>query len=136
MKQPSQTWLRIRIVLLLCIFSCLFLVVFGRAYQLQVLRSEGLAAMAARQSERIVQLVPKRGILYDRKKEEMAISVEADSAFAQPGKVQNLREAARKIGPILGKKPAALLAKLKREEPFVWLQRGITPEQRTAIEKY
>jgi len=80
MKQPSQTWLRIRIVLLLCIFSCLFLVVFGRAYQLQVLRSEGLAAMAARQSERIVQLVPKRGILYDRKKEEMAISVEADSA--------------------------------------------------------
>ncbi len=136
MKQPSSTWLRIRIILLLCIFSCLFLVVFGRAYQLQVLRSEWLAAMAARQSERIVQLVPKRGILYDRKKEEMAISVEVDSAFAQPGKVQDLREVARKIGPILGKKPAALLGKLKGEEPFVWLQRGITPEQRTTIEKY
>jgi len=136
MKQPPPTWLRFRIVLLLCIFSCLFLVVFGRAYQLQVLRSEWLAAMAERQSQRIVQLVPKRGILYDRKKEEMAISVEVDSVFAQPGKVQDLRAVAHKIGPLLGKKPAALLGKLKGDEPFVWLQRGITPEQREAIEKY
>ena len=136
MKQPPPTWLRIRIVLLLCIFSCLFLVVFGRAYQLQVLQSEWLAAMAARQSERIVQLIPKRGILYDRKKEEMAISVEVDSVFAQPGKVQDLRGVAQKIGPILGKKPAALLSKRKGGEPFVWLHRGITPEQRAAIEKY
>ena len=136
MKQPLETWLRIRIVLLLCIFSCLFLVVFGKAYQLQVLQSEWLAAMAERQSQRIVHLAPKRGIMYDRKKEEMAISVEVDSAFAQPGKVQDLRGVAQKIGPILGKKPAALLGKLKREEPFVWLQRGITPEQRAAIDKY
>ena len=136
MKQPLQTWLRIRIVLLLCIFSCLFLVVFGRAYHLQVLQSEWLAAKAARQSERIVHLNPKRGILYDRKKEEMAISVEVDSVFAQPGKVQDLRGTAQKIGPILAKKPAVLLGKLKKGEPFVWLERGITPEQRAAIEKY
>jgi cell division protein FtsI (penicillin-binding protein 3) len=84
----------------------------------------------------MVQLVPKRGIVYDRKKEEMAISVEVDSVFAQPGKVQDVREAARKIGPVLEKKPAALLAKLKGDEPFVWLQRGITPEQRKAIDQY
>jgi cell division protein FtsI (penicillin-binding protein 3) len=136
MKQPPPTWHRTRIVLLLCIFSCLFLVVFGRAYHLQVIQSEWLAAMAARQSERIVQLIPKRGILYDRKKEEMAISVEVDSVFAQPGKVQDLRAVAQKIGPVLGKRPTALLGKLKERESFVWLQRGITPEQRTAIEKY
>ncbi|MGE5253017.1 MAG: penicillin-binding protein [Planctomycetaceae bacterium] len=136
MKQPPPTWHRTRIVLLLCIFSCLFLVVFGRAYHLQVIQSEWLAAMAARQSERIVQLIPKRGILYDRKKEEMAISVEVDSAFAQPGKVQDLRAVAQKIGPVLGKRPAALLGRLKEGESFVWLQRGITPEQRAAIEKY
>jgi cell division protein FtsI (penicillin-binding protein 3) len=136
MKQPPPTCHRTRIVLLLCIFSCLFLVVFGRAYQLQVIQSEWLAPMAARQSERIVQLIPKRGILYDRKKEEMAISVEVDSVFAQPGKVQDLRAVAQKIGPVLGKRPAAILGKLKERESFVWLQRGITPEQRAAIEKY
>ena len=136
MKQPPQTWVRFRITLLLCLFSCLFLVVWGRAYQLQVLQSRWLAAMAERQSQRMVQLIPKRGIVYDRKKEELAISVEVDSVFAQPGKVENAREVAQKIGPILGKKPAALLGKLKGEEPFVWLQRGITPEQRKAIDQH
>ncbi len=136
MKEPSPTWLRFRITLLLCVFSFLFLVVFWRAYQLQVLQSQRLAAMAERQSQRIVQLIPKRGIIYDRKKEEMAISVEVDSVFAQPGKVEDIREVARKVAPLLGKKPAGLLSKLKGEETFVWLQRGITPEQRRAIERY
>ncbi|HWU39553.1 MAG TPA: penicillin-binding transpeptidase domain-containing protein, partial [Candidatus Acidoferrum sp.] len=136
MKQPPHTWLRFRITLLLCLFSCLFLVVWGRAYQLQVLQSRWLAAMAERQSERMIQLVPKRGMVYDRKKEELAISVEVDSVFAQPAKVEDVREVAQKVGPVLGKKPAALLSKLKGEEPFVWLQRGITPEQRKALDKY
>jgi len=84
----------------------------------------------------MIQLVPKRGVVYDRKKEELAISVEVDSVFAQPAKVEDVREVAQKVGPVLGKKPAALLSKLKGEEHFVWLQRGITPEQRKALDKY
>jgi cell division protein FtsI (penicillin-binding protein 3) len=136
MKEPPQTWLRFRITLLLYLFSFLFLVIFGRAYQLQVLQSQRLAAMAERQSQRIVQLIPKRGIIYERKKEEMAISVEVDSVFAQPGRVENVREVAQKVAPMLGKKPSDILSKLKGEEPFIWLQRGITPEQRKAIERY
>ncbi len=136
MKPQPQTWLRLRISLLLCVFACLFLVIFGRAYQLQVIQSKKLAAMAERQCQRVVPLVPKRGILYDRRKEEMAISVEVDSVFAQPGKVEDVRAAAQKIGPILGHKPAALASKMNKEEPFVWLERAITAEQRAAIEKH
>ena len=136
MKPTPQTWLRLRISVLLCLFSFLFLVIFGRAYQLQVVQGKKLAAMADRQSQRIVQLVPKRGILYDRKKEEMAISVEVDSVFVQPGKAEDIQTVAQKIGPVLDQKPGDLLSKMKKEEPFVWLQRGITSEQRTAIEKY
>lgn len=134
MKPSLHTWLRLRITLLLCLFSILFFVVLARAYQLQVLQSHKLASLAERQYQRIVQLVPKRGALYDRKKEEMAISIEVDSVFAQPGKVENIQEAAQKIGPILGKKPNVLLKKLREEKPFVWLERGISPPQRSAIE--
>jgi cell division protein FtsI (penicillin-binding protein 3) len=65
----------------------------------------------------------------------MAISLEVDSVFVQPGKVANILEAARKIGPVLGKKPASLLKKMKEDKPFVWLERGITPGQRAVIEK-
>jgi cell division protein FtsI (penicillin-binding protein 3) len=136
MKPTPQTWLRLRITLLLGLFSFFFLVIFVRAYQLQVVQSKKLAAMADRQSQRIVQLVPKRGILYDRKKEEMAISMEVDSVFAQPPKVEDIKAVAKKLGPILGQKSATLLSRMKKDDPFVWLQRGITSEQRTAIEKY
>ena len=135
MKPTPKTWLRFRITLLLCLFSCLFVVVFARAYQLQVQQSHKLAALAERQYQRIVPLVPKRGILYDRKKEEMAITMEADSVFAQPGKMVNVKKAATKIGPILGKNSRTLLEKMKEHKPFVWLERGITPGQRAAIEK-
>lgn len=136
MKPTPQTWIRLRLNLLLCLFLFLFLVIFGRAYQLQVIQGQRLAAMADRQSQRIVPLVPKRGILYDRKKEEMAISVEVDSVFAQPAKVENIQAVAQKIGPILRQNSGVLLSKMKKEDPFVWLQRGITSEQRGAIEKY
>ncbi len=136
MKAAPPNWLRLRISFLLGVISLLFLVVLGRAYQLQVVQSERLAAMADRQSQRIVSLVPKRGVIYDRKREEMAISVEVDSAFAQPGKIEDLRAAAQKVAPALGVKSAALLSKLKKEEPFVWLQRGITSAQREEIEKH
>ncbi len=136
MKPLSEKWLRVRIAFLLCLFSLFFLIVVGRAYQLQVLQSQRLAVLAERQHQRVVPLVPKRGILYDRKREALAISMDVDSVFAQPGKVENLPEAAKKIAPVLGKKPEAVLKKLKEEKPFVWLERGITAEQRAAIEKH
>lgn len=134
MKPLLHTWLRFRITLLLCLFSFLFLIVLARAYQLQVLRSDKLATLAERQHQRIVPLVPKRGVLYDRKKEEMAISIEVDSVFVQPAKVKNLEEAAQKISPILRKKSEFLLKKMKEEKPFIWLERGINPKQRAAID--
>ncbi|MDI6753383.1 MAG: penicillin-binding transpeptidase domain-containing protein [Thermodesulfobacteriota bacterium] len=134
MKPPLHIWLRFRITLLLCLFSFLFLIVLARAYQLQVLRSDKLATLAERQYQRVVPLVPKRGVLYDRTKEEMAISVEVDSVFVQPAKVENLEQAAQKIGPILGKKSEFLLKKIKGEKPFIWLERGISPGQRAAID--
>ena len=135
MKPLPKTWLRFRITLLLGLFSFLFAVVWARAYQLQVLQSPKLSILAERQYQRIVPLVPRRGILYDRKKEDMAVSVEVDSVFAQPGKIAKIKEAAGKIAPLLDKPPGFLLKKMKEEKPFVWLERGITPEQRAKIEK-
>jgi len=135
MKPLPRKWLRFRITLLLCLFSFLFLIVLARAYQLQVLQSHKLASLAERQVQRAIPLVPRRGILYDRKKEEMAISVEMDSVFAQPAKVGNVEEAAKRVSPILNKSSQGLLKKMKEGKPFVWLERGITASQRQAIEK-
>ena len=120
--------------LLVGLFSCLFVVVFARAYQLQILQSNKLASLAERQYQRVVPLVPKRGIVYDRKREEMAISVEVDSVFAQPPKITEARRTAVRLSPLLKKPGSALYRKIKEDKPFVWLERGLTAEQRTRIE--
>jgi cell division protein FtsI (penicillin-binding protein 3) len=135
-KPDSKPWLRFRITLLLCLVSIFFVVVLGRAYQLQIRDSQKLAALAERQYQRVVPLIPHRGIIYDRKKEEMAISVEVDSVFAQPPKIENPREVAQKLAPILGKPAATLVKKLREDRPFVWLERGIGKSQREAIERH
>ncbi len=134
MREAQQKWSSFRLVFLLVLFSALFLIIFLRAFQLQVLKSAQLTKLAERQYQRIVPLVPKRGILYDRRKEEMAISMEVDSVFAQPQKINNIEDAALKIGRILGKKPEELRQKLREEKSFVWIKRWITPAQRMAIE--
>ncbi len=135
MKPTAQTWLRRRITLFLYILLSLFAVVLARSYQLQVLQSKKLVTLAERQYQRIMPLEPRRGILYDRKGEEMAITVEVDSVFVQPERIADARRLSLKLAPILAKKPETLVKKLKGEKPFVWLERGVTPEQREAIEK-
>jgi len=134
MKPLPQTWLRFRMALLVCLFSCLFVVVFARAYQLQILQSKKLASLAERQYQRVVPLVPKRGIVYDRKREEMAISVEVDSLFAQPPKITEVRKTAVRLSPLLKKPGSVLYRKMKEDRPFVWLERGLTAEQSARIE--
>lgn len=123
-----------RLIFLLLLFSLLFLIVFFRAFQLQVLKSSQLANFAERQYQRIVPLIPKRGIIYDRRREEMALSMEVDSVFAQPKKIKNIEDVVLKISRILGQKQSDLRQKLREEKPFVWIQRWITPAQRLAIE--
>lgn len=134
MKASAKKWMPGRFFFLFILFSALFLIIFFRAFQLQVWQSSQLAKLAERQYQRVVPLIPKRGVLYDRRREEMAISMEVDSVFAQPKKVKNIKEAALKIGRILGKKPEGIRQKLAEDKPFVWLQRWITPAQRSALE--
>ncbi len=135
MKPLPNTRLRGRINFLCYFLIALFLIVLVRSYHLQVVQSKKLSALAERQIQRIMPLEPRRGILYDRKREEMAITMEVDSVFAQPDKITNADSVALRIAPILGKKPEILIKKLKEDKPFVWLERGVTSDQRVAIER-
>ena len=87
MKKRSVNWFKIRAsVIGLFLFLCFFVIV-ARMFQLQVLKKEKLYQMAAQQQHGQIPLVPKRGIIYDRKGNEMAVSVEVDSVYADCPKV-------------------------------------------------
>ena len=61
--------------------------ILARLIDLQIVHHGELAARAQRQQQRTLEVTPKRGVIYDRNRHELAVSVSVDSVFAVPGEV-------------------------------------------------
>lgn len=111
----------------------MFSTIILRAFQLQITERDKLTQLIEKQYLKYVKLPPKRGTIYDRKKRELAVSVEVDSVYARPGKIKNKKEIAKKLSPILNVSYRSLKRKLVSDRPFVWLKRRISPLQSTQV---
>ena len=130
MTRPfSKKWLALRITLVLCVFTLLFLVIILRAFQLQIIERDNLTKLTEKQYLKYVNLSPKRGTIYDRQKRELAISIETDSVYARPGKIKNKDQSARALASILDVSYRSIKQSLSSDRPFVWLKRSISPFQ-------
>ena len=129
MKQKSINWFRVRIFLISCILFLSFVVVVARMFQLQVLKKEELYKLANQQQNVEIPMVAKRGTVYDSKDNELAVSIEVDSLYADPRKVVNVDRTARAIAPILQMEPDELRKRLKSQSSFEWIQRKISPRE-------
>ena len=76
----------------------LFLVVGGRAVQLQVLQGDKLMRLGQRQHLKEWIVLPKRGALFDRAGEPLALSMESQSVYARPHRIQDADQVEPKIG--------------------------------------
>src|SRR5947209_12008290 len=66
-------------------FLCLWLLaICVRLVWLQIGQYGFLTQKAARQQQRSIEVSPPRGVIYDRKGRELAMSVQVDSVFAVP----------------------------------------------------
>src|SRR5579863_9858927 len=76
---PRFRWLLIWIVA-----TVWMAVIVGRLADLQLLRYSEYLAKAERQQQRVFEISPMRGTIYDRKGREIAVSLPMDSVFADP----------------------------------------------------
>ncbi len=125
---------RLRLGIARGVFLLIFLVIAGRAFQLQVLQGERLKNLGDRQhlKEWIVQ--PKRGALLDRSGDPLALSLEAQSVYARPHRIQHPERASRHLAAALGLSVSDVNQKITAERPFVWLKRQITPAEAEKIQ--
>jgi cell division protein FtsI (penicillin-binding protein 3) len=107
--------------------------VVARGYQLQVLKREELAAIAKAGYSGVVELPPRRGTIFDREGNELAVSVEVASVYAHPSQVKEKGKAARELGRVLEMSPAAVREALNKDARFVWIERKIPPEKGEAV---
>ncbi len=101
------------------------LVAAGQLARLQLVEYRTYLERARRQQQRIVEVSPPRGIIYDRNGRELAVSIQVDSAFAVPAEIPNPHIAARLLSPILQLAPEEIETRLSRSRSFVWLKRKL-----------
>ncbi len=87
--------------------------------------------------ETVIKLKPRRGIIYDRHGRELAITVAAQSLFADPSLIQNPRLTAKKLSHLLQRPYRKIYEKIKnKNRRFVWLKRHISAEKAVTIQAW
>jgi cell division protein FtsI (penicillin-binding protein 3) len=110
-------------------FLLLFLVVGGRAFQLQVLQGERLKRLGERQHLKEWIVLPKRGAVFDRAGEPLALSLESQSVYVRPHRIQDPQAVSRSLAKILNLNFTDVKQKVMSDKPFVWIKRQIgSPE--------
>ncbi len=133
MKDEREKWARTRIILIGSLFGLLFVAVICQAFRLQILQHEQMAARAERQHQRTVPLTPGRGSIQDVNGNNLAVSLEMDSCYAEPRHIQDMDGTAAVLASFLGRPKQEILKKLNSNKNFVWLERRLLPEKSQQI---
>ncbi len=126
--------IRFRLAFARILFALIFLVVGGRAFQLQVLQGEKLKRLGERQHLKEWIVLPKRGAVLDRAGEPLALSLESQSVYVRPHRVHDAQALAQSVAGILNLNSGELTQKIASEKPFVWIKRQIAPHEAEQIE--
>lgn len=105
----------------------------ARLFDIQILQHHLLAGLAERQHQKSAELHGKRGTIYDRRLREMALSIDRESIYINPGEFLARPEVVTQLARSLGLKDATILEKLQGDRQFAWLKRKIPPEESAAL---
>lgn len=106
----------------------------GRLVHLQVFAAPAYAEKARAQRMRDVTISPRRGTIYDREGEPLAVSIEARTVYATPRAVKNKARTAATISKVLGIDKARVLKALQRDSHFAYIARKVDLERARQLE--
>ncbi len=103
-------------------------VVIGRLSYLQLFSYGEYLAKAQRQQQRIFEISPMRGPIYDRKGRELAVSLPMDSVFGDPAEITDVEMVGRLLSRALDTPAEDLEEKIREAKTPVRLARKLSPE--------
>jgi len=123
-----------RLLIVACLALLWMTAVFGRLGYLQLFLHRDYLVRAQRQQQRVIEITPKRGAIYDRNMHPLAMSIPVDSAFAVPSELGDQQLAAQLLSGVLGTPREVLEARLASSHSFVWIARKLPPDKKEAVE--
>jgi cell division protein FtsI (penicillin-binding protein 3) len=133
MKNHKDISRRVRVLLI--VMACWALAIGARLYFLQVVQSAEFRELAERQHQRVFQVTPRRGTIYDRNGNELASSIKVESVFAIPSEIKDPSRTAKTLAKLTGVSSADLIKRFDSNKSFVWVQRKISAADADAIER-
>jgi len=137
-RRNSANFLNARYWFCCRVFRVIVLVGFGfilfKAFQLQVLEYSLWLERERAQTETSLQVPTYRGSIYDCQGRLMSYSVPQRSLYADSDQVENSKQLAARLAPILGEPEPALQKKLSCGRHFVWIKRHLSDQQALAVE--
>ena len=110
------------------------LLVVARLVHLTVVQGDTLAQRAARQHHYLEKVTPKRGAIIDRNGRRLAFSVGAESLYVHPAELPaDVDDMIPALAHHLSLPARRVDAILHSSKPFVWLKRGVFPQEASQI---
>ncbi|MCI0353339.1 MAG: penicillin-binding protein 2, partial [Acidobacteriales bacterium] len=128
MANTSLNPVQKRLYLLTGLLVLWMVVICGRLVYLQVFCYGDFVVRAQRQQQRTIEVAPRRGLIYDRNGQALAMSVSVDSVFAVPSEIPDKVTTASLLSKILKVDPQELVTRMKSSHAFCWIARKLNPE--------
>jgi cell division protein FtsI (penicillin-binding protein 3) len=114
-----------RLYILLGFLLFWFLVICGRLVWLQIINYGDYTQRAAKQQQRSIEVSPVRGNIYDRRGNELAMTVNVDSVFAVPSEVPDVHSTAQVLARVLKADATEIEGRMRGSHAFAWIARKI-----------
>jgi len=124
-----------RHLLLLCLFCLCFLGIGIRLVWIQTVKAAEYSEKATNQRLVKVETPARRGTIYDREGEPLAISVEAKTVFVAPNQISDKQGTARALAEALGGNEEQYLEKLQKNSGFEYVARRVDADRAAALEE-
>lgn len=113
------------------VFALLFVAMGARLVTLQVLDGARYVELASRQRERVIAFPARRGAIFDRNGESLAVSLDHEMVFVDPAHVEDAAQVATALAPIIDVPVKDLLPKVVGAVPgdrFEYIARQVPPD--------
>lgn len=135
MKNTFKNYLKLRITFVGICFFIFLSIICSKAVYLQVFCGSWLSEKAAKQYEKSYVHQGKRGIIYDRNGNEMAVSIQGTSIAAYLNQIEDKAATAKAIAKHLGTDRNTLLKKFRKKQGFIWVKRQATPKDVETVKR-
>lgn len=113
----------------------MFSLLIVRLFYLQIIVHGKYTQWAQKQQIAFLPTAPKRGVIYDRNLQPLALNLDTISVYVQPAKITSPTYTAAKLASICGLNKEVLTQKMRAQASFVWVARRMDWREAEKIER-